>query len=369
MKLFECEGKKLFEKYDIAIANGWLWNEVSADAVYPLIAKSQVLTGGRGKAGAIVKVNDRSQLEQTVTTLLNKEVRGHKVSHVYLEEKIDYEKELYLAIIIDRNRKAPVLIASNKGGIDIENVPDQDLLTIPVNPLIGIQPFMMRKVAAFLKLESDKISAIISKIWNVFNGEKAELVEINPLFMKSNGELIAGDAKVILDSHEKRVSFPDFLPRASGGFEERCSKLGAVGVELDGDIVVITSGAGLGMATFDLVCSKNKTVRALVDLGGHVIHDIEAAEKLIEEVKKLNPKGIFFNFYFQVASCKVMATAIASKLGGGPFPVVVRMRGIEEAESATMLSQYSNIYSTQDLQTACEIITKELGGKTGVHHH
>ncbi|TCP21293.1 succinyl-CoA synthetase beta subunit [Scopulibacillus darangshiensis] len=368
MKLYEYEGKRLFENYGIPIAKGWLWQQLSEEARYPLMAKSQVLTGGRGKAGAIVEVTDRSKVVLIAQDLLKKTIRGHKVSHVYLEEKIDYDRELYLSIILDRNKKRPVLLASGKGGIDIEAVSRQDILTIPIHPLMGLQAYMKRKVSYFLQVEFRKIDEIIDHMWQLFSDEQAELIEINPLFVQSNGEMVAGDAKVIIDGHTKPSANIDYLPRQKGSFEEKCSDIGAVGVELDGNIAVITSGAGLGMATFDLVCSKRGTVRALVDLGGHVIHDVNAAEELIKEVRRLSPKGILFNFYFQVASCKVTATAIANILGGDSLPVVVRLRGIDQEESENLLSVFPNIETTHDLEKACERINFKLEGP-GIAHH
>jgi succinyl-CoA synthetase beta subunit len=370
MKLYEYEGKKLFHRYGIPIVKGWLWNEVPEDAVYPLIAKVQVLTGGRGKLGGIQKVTNKPELLQRADVLLKKEFKGEKVAQIYIEETVEYEQEIYFSIVIDRNKKCPVLIVSGKGGVNIEEVPKEEILFIPINPLIGLQPFMMRKVSLFLDMDDQVISQIVEKAWRLFKVEQAELVEINPLFILQDGECVAGDSKVILDGQVKRTENPVIFPRNEDTFESRCSNLGTVGVELDGDIAVVTSGAGLGMATYDLVCRNGNKVRTLVDLGGHVIHDEQKAISLIREIKTLSPKGFLFNFFFQVASCKVLAAAIKEELGNTSYPVVVRLKGKDEEEASEILNQFPNVFTTQNLKEACTgIKTRVEGDEANVYHH
>lgn len=369
MKLYEYEGKRLFHKYEIPIAKGWLWNEVPEDASYPLVAKVQVLTGGRGKLGGIQKVKDQIDLQKKVDVLSIMNIKGEKVTHIYVEETVDYKQEIYLSFIIDRNKKSPVLIVSGSGGVNIEDVSKEEILFIPINPLLGLQPFMIRKVSMFLGMEYQPLANFIEKAWKLFKNEQAELVEINPLFILENGEFIAGDSKIILDGHVERADNPAVFPRSTDDFESRCSNLGTVGVELDGDIAVITSGAGLGMATYDLVSSRGSKVRALVDLGGHVIHDESKAILLLKEIKALSPKGFLFNFYFQVASCKVLAAAIKAELGNTSYPVVVRLKGKDEEEAAEMLRQCSNVVTTQSLNEAClEIKARVEEGETNVYN-
>jgi succinyl-CoA synthetase beta subunit len=370
MKLYEYEGKKLFDRYGIPIAKGWLWNEVPDNAAYPLIAKVQVLTGGRGKQGGIQKITDSSDLKVKTRSLFKKDIKGEKVVHVYVEEAINYRQEIYFSIVIDRNKKCPVLIVSGNGGVNIEDVPKEEVLFIPINPLIGLQAFMIRKVSLFLGMDHQTISPIIEKTWRLFKDEQAELVEINPLFIVTDGTCVAGDSKVILDGHVQRDVNPAIFSRNKDDFESKCAKLGTVGVELDGDIAVVTSGAGLGMATYDLVCSKGNKVRTLVDLGGHVIHDIPAATALIKEIKILSPKGILFNFFFQVASCTVLATAIKEELGNTSYPVVVRLKGKDEEEALKILNHLPNVFTTQSLNDACsEIGPRVKGGGSNVYNY
>lgn len=369
MKLYEHESKKLFHQYEIQIAKGWLWNKVPEDAAYPLVAKVQVLTGGRGKLGGIQKVSNCVDLQEKAEQLFQKEIKGEKVAHVYVEETVQYKKEIYFSIVIDRNKKCPVLIVSGNGGVHIEDVPKEEILFIPINPLLGLQPFMIRKVSLFLGMDYQPLSLLIEKVWNLFKNEQAELVEINPLFIMENGEFVAGDSKIILDDHVERMVPPIIFPRNKDSFDSRCSNLGTVGVELDGDIAVITSGAGLGMATYDLVCGGGSRVRTLVDLGGHVIHDEQKAISLLKEIKTLAPKGFLFNFFFQVASCKVIAAAIKAELGNTSYPVVVRLKGKDEEIAAEILRPCPNVFTTNSLNDACaEIKVRVEGGETNVYH-
>lgn len=360
MKLYEYEGKSIFRQYGIKTAKGWLLHNLPNNIHFPVIAKTQVLTGGRGKLGGIQKVSNESELKTISNNLLNMTIKDEKVADVYIEEIVSYEKEFYISIAIDRNKKAPVLIVSDEGGVDIEEVPKEKILLLPINPLIGLQPYMIRKVELFFNDKFHFVSDLLEKMWRMFKEEQAELIEINPLFIQEEGNYIAGDAKVILDSSANRRSVPIMIERNNDSFEAKCSVLNTVGVELEGDIAVITSGAGLGMATFDLVSNSDLSVRALVDLGGHAIHDIEIANRLIDEIKMLQPKAFLFNFYFQVASCLVLAQAIENQLGNSDIPVIVRLKGQDEEQAVSILSKYSHIFATDKIQEAVRQISKTV---------
>lgn len=360
MKLYEFEGKKLFQKYGIKTANGWLLNELPKNVHYPLIAKAQVLTGGRGKLGGIKKIHNELEMKIITSNLLNMTIKDEKVANVYLEEIVSYEKEYYISIVIDRNQKGPVLIVSKQGGVDIEDVPKENILFIPINPLIGLQPYMIRKVELYFDDKALFIKELIENMWLMFKEEQAELIEINPLFLLEDENYIAGDAKVILDGSINRKNNPLVLYRNKDSFEAKCAELHTVGVELDGEVAVITSGAGLGMATFDMVSNSGLTVRALVDLGGHAIHDVDIASRLINEIIQLKPKAILFNFYFQVASCFVLAQAIEDKLGESDIPVVVRLQGKDEDKAIAKLSKYKNIHTTNSIEEAVKQITNSV---------
>lgn len=361
MKLFEYEGKQLLAKYGIPIPNGYLWGKDPIPSDRKLIAKSQVLTGGRGKAGGIVPVEDRQSLEEIVNRLLKLKIKGELPQTIYFEEMVSYQNEYYLSIVIDRNRQLPTLVLSKHGGVEIESESEDQIHTIPIHPFIGLQSYMNRQVGEILGIPINEIQPLITNMWRLFQEEEAELVEINPLFYTTDGQLCAGDAKIILNRDDPS-SLPVQLPRKTDDFEAKCSQLGVVGVELEGDLVVVTSGAGLGMATFDWFQHHQLPVRASVDLGGHVIHDLPAARQLMDYIIELNPHSIFLNVYFQVASCNILAQAIADRLGKLSIPITVRLDG-KDAEVATKkLEPYSHIVVTQDLEKAfVNLLTRTKG--------
>lgn len=352
MKLFEVEGKQILKKYGISTPDGWLVEELPGDVQFPLIGKVQVLSGGRGKAGGVKIIPRKDVLESVTSPLYELIVNGEQVREVYLEKPVDYEKEIYLSLLMDRTRKSPVIIASQEGGVDIEETPAEKVLVIPINPLIGLQPYMVHKLSFFLKLEHNKVTQLVNGLWKMFVEEQAELVEINPLFADRNGELIAGDAKIVLSGN----AAPDQLlfDRDTDSFEASCEKLQVGCVSMGGDISIVASGAGLGMATLDIITHEGGSVHSLIDLQGHIIHQSEESKLLIREILKQTPKSFFFNFYFQVASCRVLSEAIASELGGKDIPVIVRMKGNDLQEARDLLAQYPNIKVTENLQDACD---------------
>ncbi|MEI3605096.1 ATP-grasp domain-containing protein [Pseudogracilibacillus sp. SE30717A] len=363
MKLYEFEGKKLFNKYGINTAKGWLLDDLPEETPFPLIVKTQVLTGGRGKLGGIQIVRNKEELITKSEKLSHMTIKDERVAGIYIEELVNFQQEYYLSIVIDRNKKSPVLIVSKEGGVNIEDVPKENILFIPINPLLGLQTYMIQKVQMFLNNREPFISQLIQNLWTMFTKEQAELIEINPLFIVDDG-YVAGDAKVILDGSADRASDPILIKRDQNSYEAKCAELHTVGVELDGDVAIITSGAGLGMATFDMVSSNDLTVRTLVDLGGHAIHDEEIAKKLITQIKLLRPKAFLFNFYFQVASCLVLAKAIEEQLGNSDIPVVIRLKGQDEAEAEALLSKYENIHITDKIKTACTLTRNLVRGVT-----
>ncbi|MEK3954513.1 ATP-grasp domain-containing protein [Psychrobacillus sp. FSL K6-1464] len=360
MKLFEYEGKQLMSKYGISIPKGYLSKELPKDIQYPLIAKVQVLSGGRGKQGGIVKINNQSEYETTINKLRLMEFQGESVTEIYLEAQVNYESEIYVSLSIDRNRKVPVLLISRFGGIDIEGVNPEDIILIPINPLIGLQPYMLKQASLFIGLDHSKMSNLLINIWNIFREREASLVEINPLFLTATGDFIAGDAKIVLDSVDN-VQDVQLLERKVNDFEGKCLELNTVGVLLEGNTAVITSGAGLGMATFDLLSESGHEILALVDLGGHVIHDEVGARFLLSEIKKLKPERYFFNFYFQVASCNVLATAIAEELGDLSAEVIIRMNGNDYESAYQKLERFSNIQVTKSLTDAKNLLNMKVG--------
>lgn len=358
MKLYEYEGKQLLAQYSIPVPDGWLWSDRPEERQGSWMAKAQVLSGGRGKAGGILPVTAEKEMQTVVAHLQTLTIQGENVHYVYMEEMVSFAREIYLAIMLDRNQKGPVLLASTQGGIDIESVPKEEIICLTIHPFIGLPSYMIRYLSEWLKISIRQLDPLIRNLWQLFIREQAQLVEINPLFVREDGTLCAGDAKLIV----MEKSFPFLLPREQESFEVKCSNLGAVGVELDGDIAVVTSGAGLGMATLDWIVYHQRSVRAMVDLGGQVIHDLTSARQLMREIVKLRPKGILCNSYFQVASCSVMGRAIAMELGDSSIPVSVRLKGKDAEAMYDALNQYNQISVFSDLEKALTNMIEQIKG-------
>lgn len=364
MKLFEFEGKKLLEEYKIKTPKGklFLFNDSEKfkyDPEYPVI-KLQVLSGGRGKQGGIKICDSEEEFLRNLENMKKIKINDEVGVGVYCEEKIKFRKEYYLSFTLDRNLKTPILIVSEHGGVDIESVDKEDIYIININPFIGLEKWIITRVSEIIQVEYSKVNEMLENLYKLFKDTKSSLLEINPLFETQEGHLIAGDSKIILEGETPSLLKGKFIKRNNQSFEELCLNIGAVGVQVDeGEIAVITSGAGLGMASYDLLLKNNKSVAVLVDLGGHVIHNIKDAEKLILSLVDMGIKKFFFNYYFQVASSKNMSKAIASTLNNQNFNTIVRVKGKDQEESFKILDGIHNLKCTDDLEDAINIIDRE----------
>ncbi|MCL5408029.1 MAG: ADP-forming succinate--CoA ligase subunit beta, partial [Candidatus Thermoplasmatota archaeon] len=257
MNLYEYQAKELFKKYGVPIPSG---RHVVSKAdlqwdKFPVVIKAQVLTGGRGKAGGIKFANDSKELLEKGEEILAMSIKGLKVRSLLLEEKLNIEKEYYLSITLDRSTKRPIVIASTSGGVESEDVPDSKIVKYWIDPTLSYSQFIGREVSFKLGLspeESKQFQDILSKIYALYEGYDCELVEINPLVVLKDGKIIAGDAKVIVDS-DSLFRHKDLSenPAERTELEELAYKRGYALVELGGDIGVIANGAGLTMATLD----------------------------------------------------------------------------------------------------------------------
>ncbi|WP_342640442.1 ATP-grasp domain-containing protein [Rhodoligotrophos ferricapiens] len=335
MNLLEAEGKALIAQHGIKVPRGALWPELPV-IEGGLVLKAQVPTGKRGKAGGIRFVADHQQAESAAKALLDMEIGGHRTKAIYVEEKLDILHEHYLAIAIDRDRRCHLVIASPKGGMDIEEVDPRHILRLPIDPLLGLRSFHADCVARFLSGEGDDQTAlgeVIASLYHAALALDAELIEINPLALTPSG-LVAADAKIILDDNARfrHPEWPDSTKRTDRSAFERASAMaGAVGVEVDpeGDTVAVVSGAGLMMATLDLLADAGLRVRAVIDLGGTVLSGAEGLRQVLAAVGPLKPRVTFLNAFMQTAFCDIFAEGLAGAHQTAPLPgrVVVRLKG------------------------------------------
>jgi succinyl-CoA synthetase beta subunit len=352
MNLYEYQAKDLFRKYGIPIPLG---RHVSGEEElkwekFPVVVKAQVLTGGRGKAGGIKFAENEKELLGEGREILEMTIKGLKVRSLLLEEKLEISKEYYISITLDRSRKGPIIIASTSGGMEIEEVPDSKIVKYWIDPTLGYSQFIGREISFSLHLspeESKQFADILAKIYALYEGYDCELVEINPLVVLKDGRIVAGDAKVIIDSDSLfRHKDIEENPAERTELEELAYSRGYALVELGGDIGVIANGAGLTMATLDGLTLKGLKPKNFLDLGGS--DDVEKVVGAFQILKEAKLRGLLINIFGGVTRCDTVANGIieARKRVGITVPIVVRLSGVnEDAGRATLKENGIEAYS------------------------
>ncbi|HLH45225.1 MAG TPA: ADP-forming succinate--CoA ligase subunit beta [bacterium] len=368
MKLYEHEAKGIFRDTGIPTPLGEVVTSVEeAKRAYArlgqrsVVVKAQVLVGGRGKAGGIKFASSVEEVESAAKTLLGSEIKGERVGAVLIEPKLDISRELYLGVTWDRSERAPVVIASSQGGVNIEEIartnPDA-IKRMHVDPEIGFKPFMGRLLASSIGLTGRVLQSfadIASKMYSLFDGFDAELVESNPLALTSQGEIVAADARLnIVDDalfrHKEFVNNSDERLAEYSVLERKARQLGVQYVELDGSIGIIGNGAGLTMATLDLIKYYGGEPANFLDAGGG-----SSEEEFMEALSILNenPKVrlVFVNILAGITRCDDVARAIVKARNslGMSKPFVIRLAGTNEEEGRRILAGSGiNVYSDMD---------------------
>ena len=348
IRLLEHEGKSLLASHGIAVPEGGLYRALPAALDGALVVKAQVAAGGRGKAGGIRFAPDRATALALAADMQGMHLNGETVADIYIERRLAVAQEFYLAALVDRDRGLPVLLASAEGGIDIEQLASDRLLHQPIDPLIGLRPFMAARLARGLGLAGATATDFIDiamRLAIALVAEDAELLEINPLVLTTEGRFVAADAKAALDEdaafrHAGRRATP-----AGTAFETAARALGTVGVEIGapGGVAAIMNGAGLTMATLDELVALGAPVCGVVELHGATAHGPERIADIIGCVlDTLAPAVILINIHFQFRSLKTIADGVL--LARARFPaltpgrLVLRLRGEREAEGRALLA-------------------------------
>jgi len=367
MKLFEYQGKVLYQKHDISTPKGRLVkNEKDFTGLkFPLILKAQVPIGGRGKAGGIKTAQDLNDAKEKLSKILGMDIKGYKVGKVLAEEKADIKKELYLSITLDRTKQMPLIMLSAEGGMDIESVPDEKIFKEWVNPLIGLQSFNIRHLLGNLSMDketSKKMSVIISKIYKLFRNYDCELVEINPLIITKTNDIMALDSKVNIND-DAIFRHPDIIPEnvELTPLENDAKEKNISFIQLDGNIGVIANGAGLTMATLDALTHYNGKGGVFLDLGG--TDDPEKVKQAFELMKKAKPKVIFLNLFGGITKCDTVAKGVKSVIEkeGIDCPVITRIKGMNEDIAKEILKDAGLVTATT-LQDAAKRCSDLAGG-------
>lgn len=366
MRLLEYQGKELFDQYGIRIPRAYLAitmeeaKESAAKLGYPFVLKSQLTVGGRGKAGAILKCKAELELTSKFNELVNKKVKGELSRGILLEEIVDIKKELYLSLFLNRSKRCYSLIASAKGGIEIESVVDKIIVDIPSD---GLSAQTAEDVAHKLGLTGNTVVYFIDvtmKLSKLVGEKEAELAEINPVAILSDGSLMALDAKVIIDDnaifrHQELKKY-DHISE----LEAQAEKSGFSLVELDGNIAIIGNGAGLVMSTIDMVSDTGGKAGSFLDFGGRAtIETIYEALKVISKIKRID--AILVNLFGGIVKTNLVAQAIldAYKNNLIDVPVFARISGAESEKAKEILKgSQAKLYGT--VEEAIHALVKEV---------
>jgi succinyl-CoA synthetase beta subunit len=356
MRFFEYEAKSVFEKYGIKVPKrGYVTTPKEAKKLAkeigcPVALKVQILAGGRGKAGGIKFASTPSEAEELARTMLAAKIQGFDVHGILVEEKINIDHEYYLGVTIDRSRRMPVALASSMGGMDIEEVAKsspEKVIRRYVDPLVGMSDFEARILAKEVGFTGKKMleaSRIILTLWRIMREYDAELVESNPFVETKEGGFVAADARLNVDDNaifrhkelESRIETTGELDKREADAREA----GMSYVELQGEVSIIGNGAGLVMATLDMVDLYGGRPSNFLDVGGGA--DSERMMKALQIVSSHpNAKVILINILGGITRCDDMARGIvdARKRVGIHIPLVVRMVGTNEIEGKQILNR------------------------------
>lgn len=346
MKLYEYLGKDLFKRYGIPVPAGRVIEnadeagEVAAE-LGEVVIKSQVLTGKRGKAGGISFASSPAEAKVEAERIFNMELGGFTAEKLLVEEKVQIEQEIYLALTVDGTAQRPVVLASLDGGMDVEDVPEERMIRWPVDVSVGMQGFMVREICRKMGVKGNlqkEFMKLLPKLYKMFREMDAELAEINPLALTPDG-LVAADAKVTIDD-DALYRHPQ-LPRIkeNTALELKAEELGLAYVELDGDIAVMANGAGITMATLDMVAYYGGSPANFLDFGGGA--DLEKTSKALELLLGTNPKVLLINIFGGITRCDVVAEAFTRvrESKGIDLPVSFRLVGTNEDEGRAILDK------------------------------
>ena len=344
VRLLEYQAKELFAEYGIPVPQGRVCRSIddaraaAGDLGYPSVAKIQVPVGGRGKAGGIQKCGSADELELKYPQVAGMAVKGERARAVLLERTADISRELYLSLFLNRSKRCYTVIASAEGGVEIESVKSQVIREVGLG---RVGEDVAGQVAGDLGLSgraAEDLSSILSSLSRLTVEKEAELAEINPLAVLSDGSLLALDGKVMTDDNSN-YRHPELAGyQEVSEIEERAEKSGFSLVELDGNIAVVGNGAGLVMSTLDMLADSGGRPACFLDVGGGATTEsVYEALTLISTMGRA--KGILVNLYGGIVKTTTVAGAFIKAYDDGviDLPVFARLRGAESDRAKEML--------------------------------
>jgi succinyl-CoA synthetase beta subunit len=356
LDLLEYQGKELFRRWGLAVPEGQVARTpeaaaTAARAMGPTVAvKAQVRIGGRGKAGGVKVVSNPEDARKAAETILALTIKGYPVLEVLVEAGVDIASESYFSILVDRTTKTHLIIASSKGGMDIEAVAAETpeaITRVSVDPLIGLQTFQVNKILAGLGIPaaSRKQGAqAVRNLYRLYTEAEATLVEVNPLIVTGSGDVVALDSKVSLDESAifRHPELAVYAPhKGSNSQESQAAEQGlSTFVSLEGNVGIIGNGAGLVMSTLDLVDQVGGKAANFLDVGGG------ADAKVLSSALQLiladgRAKSVLVNIFGGITRCDLVAEGVVDALGAVEVkvPIVVRLAGTNAEEGRRILSE------------------------------
>jgi succinyl-CoA synthetase beta subunit len=386
MNLHEYQSKELFRSYGIPVPNGkaaFSANE-AVEAARSLqgdkyIVKAQVHAGGRGKAGGVKIVDSVEQAGEVAASMLGTnlvtiqtDANGQPINRILIEEICDIANELYLGAVLDRSKCRVVIMASTEGGVEIEKVAHETpekILKATINPMVGIMPYQCRELAFGLGLSGDQIkqfSRLLTNLGKLIKEKDLSLVEVNPLVVTGSGDLLCLDGKINIDGNAL-FRHPDLVEMRDKSQEDerenRAAEWDLSYVALDGEIGCMVNGAGLAMATMDIIKLSGGDPANFLDVGGGATKErVAEALKIILSDDKV--KGILVNIFGGIVRCDLIAEGIIAAVAEVKIsvPIVVRLEGTKAAEGTDLLNNSGlNLIAARDLGEAATKIVAAVG--------
>lgn len=375
MKIHEYQAKEIFSKYGIPVERHTLcrtaasvvaaFRTIGTDKV---VIKAQVLTGGRGKAGGVKVVDNMEDAYQEAKNILGMSIKGLPVNQVLVSEAIDIAAEYYVGFTIDRNTRSVVLMMSASGGMDIEEVArrtPEKIIRYSIDPFIGLPDYLARHFAfsLFPQMEqADRMAVILQELYKVFIENDASLVEVNPLALTAKGTLIAIDAKIVFDDnalyrHPGIQALSD--PTEEEKVEANAKDKGFSYVHMDGNIGCMVNGAGLAMATMDMIKLHGGNPANFLDIGGssNPLKVVEAMKLLLQDEKV---KVVLINIFGGITRCDDVAMGLiqAFDMIKSDIPVIVRLTGTNENIGRELLRNHSRFQIATTMKEAALMALK-----------
>ncbi len=375
MDLFEYQGKSLYQKFNINHPNSKLIKNLNdlndpINLNFPVVVKAQVQVGGRGKAGGIKVAKDINELSQYSEEILGMDIKGHKVEILLLEEASNILEEYYISFTLDRSEKKYLIMLSAKGGMDIEQVAEEnpdDLVKFHVSPSEKLMSSTISELIDKANLNKDheeSLSEIIKNLYLMFTEGDCDLVEVNPLAITDDG-VMALDSKVSLDMNAKykHPYFDDFeqeipIPES----EKNAKEKGLNFIKLDGSVGIIGNGAGLVMSTLDVVAENGGKAANFLDIGGGAkAETVSSALEVLEADQ--NVKSVLINIFGGITRCDLVAEGIIEATKGKElvWPIIIRLDGTNSLEGLEILKANPNekIFIEESMDSAAKLAVQK----------